>query len=99
VRDVDTVARYGGEEIVVVLPESDQQGAGQLASRICEAVRGSAFGGPDEPPVPLTISAGVAVFPVDGTAAPFLLARADEALYAAKEASRDQWRLSLPSAD
>jgi len=56
-------------------------------------------GGPDEPPVPLTISAGVAVVPVDGTAAAFLLARADEALYAAKEASRDQWRLSLPSAD
>lgn len=49
--------------------------------------------------MPLTISAGVAVVPVDGTAAPFLLARADEALYAAKEASRDQRRLSLPSAD
>ena len=99
VRDVDTVARYGGEEIVVILPETDEPGAGQLADRICEAVRRKSFGGPGEHPVPLTISAGVAVFPINGTSATLLLARADEALYAAKDGGRDQWRLSLASLD
>jgi two-component system cell cycle response regulator len=94
VRDVDTVARYGGEEIVVVLPETDAAGAAQLAERICEAVRRKPFGEPGVPPVHLTVSAGGAVFPTHGLAASVLLARADEALYAAKHAGRDAWRMS-----
>ncbi len=94
VRDVDTVARYGGEEIVVVLPETDAEGAGQLAERICEAVRRKPFGDPGLPPVHLTVSAGGAVFPHHGLSASLLLARADEALYAAKHGGRDTWRIS-----
>lgn len=98
VRDVDTVARYGGEEIVVVLPETDEAGAAQLAERICEAVRRKPFGEPGVPPVHLTVSAGGAVFPRHGLAASALLARADEALYAAKHAGRNTWRISNGSA-
>lgn len=94
VRDVDTVSRYGGEEIVVVLPETDADGAAQLAERICEAVRRKPFGEPGLPQVRLTVSAGAAVFPHHGLAASVLLARADEALYAAKRAGRDTWRIS-----
>ncbi len=94
VRDVDTVARYGGEEIVVVLPETDAEGAAQLSERICDAVRRKPFGEPGVPPVRITISAGGAVFPHHGLAASVLLARADEALYVAKRAGRDTWRMS-----
>ena len=94
VRDVDTVARYGGEEIVVILPETDEAGAALLAERICDALRHKPFGGPGVPPVHLTLSAGGAVFPQHGLAASILLARADEALYAAKRAGRNTWRMS-----
>ena len=93
VRDVDTVARYGGEELVVVLPETDEAGAAQLTERICQVVRRKPFGAPGVPPVHLTISAGGAVFPRHGLTASVLLARADEALYEAKRAGRDAWRL------
>jgi diguanylate cyclase (GGDEF)-like protein len=94
VRDVDTVARYGGEEIVVVLPETDEAGAAQLVERICEVVRRKPFGEPGVPPVHLTVSAGCAVFPHHGLSASVLLARADEALYAAKRGGRNTWRIA-----
>jgi diguanylate cyclase (GGDEF)-like protein len=94
VRDVDTVARYGGEEIVVVLPETDEAGAAQLVERICDVVRRKPFGEPGVPPVHLTVSAGCAVFPHHGLSASVLLARADEALYAAKRGGRNTWRIS-----
>jgi diguanylate cyclase (GGDEF)-like protein len=87
VRDVDTVARYGGEEIVVILPETD-------AERICVAVRRRPFGQPGVPPVHLTVSAGGAVFPAHALSASALLAEADKALYAAKHAGRDTWRIA-----
>jgi two-component system cell cycle response regulator len=93
-RDVDTVARYGGEEIVVVLPETDEAGARQAAERFCSAVRRKPFGEPGLPPVRLTISAGVAVYPFHGSTASSLLACADAALYDAKRAGRDTWRVS-----
>ncbi|MFN2540276.1 MAG: diguanylate cyclase, partial [Mycobacteriales bacterium] len=97
VRDVDTVARYGGEEIVIVLPETDADGAAQLAERICVAVRRRPFGEPGIPPVHLTVSAGGAVFPSHALSASALLARADKALYDAKHAGRDTWRIASES--
>jgi len=93
-RDVDTVARYGGEEIVLVLPETDHAGAEQLAERICAAVRRKPFGEPGLPAIHLTVSAGVAVHPAHGTTASNLLKNADQALYAAKHAGRDTYRVA-----
>jgi len=93
-RDVDTVARYGGEEIVVVLPETDEAGARMAAERFCNAVRRKQFGSPGLPSIRLTISAGVAVYPLHGSTASSLLACADAALYEAKHAGRDTWRVS-----
>jgi diguanylate cyclase (GGDEF)-like protein len=93
-RDVDTVARYGGEEIVVVLPETDEAGARQAAERFCSAIRRKPFGEPGLPPIRLTVSAGVAVYPFHGSTASALLACADAALYEAKHAGRDTWRVS-----
>ena len=94
VRDVDTVARYGGEEVVVILPETDEEGAVQAADRICDAVRRRPFGEPGEGAVDVTVSVGAAVFPVHGGSSSTLLRRADEALYEAKDAGRDTWRLA-----
>jgi diguanylate cyclase (GGDEF)-like protein len=93
-RDVDTVARYGGEEIVVVLPETDEAGARQAAERFCSAIRRKPFGEPGLPPIRLPVSAGVAVYPFHGSTASALLACADAALYEAKHAGRDTWRVS-----
>ena len=99
IRDVDTLARYGGEELVVVLPETDGPGALQVAERILAVVRGASFGTPDEVPIRLTLSAGVAVFPDHGASVAALLGRADEALYLAKRSGRDAAQLSVePSA-
>ncbi|MEX2289781.1 MAG: diguanylate cyclase [Mycobacteriales bacterium] len=94
VRDVDTLARYGGEEFVVLLPETDEEGAVQAAERIRAAVRRRPFGEPGEPPLEVSVSVGVAVFPAHGATSTMLLRRADEALYAAKRAGRDTWRLA-----
>jgi diguanylate cyclase (GGDEF)-like protein len=97
VRDVDTVARYGGEEIVVILPETDADGLAQLAERVCAAVRRRPFGEPGASPVHLTVSAGGAVFPTHGLQASALLAAADKALYDAKHGGRDTWRVASGS--
>ncbi|MDT7571035.1 MAG: hypothetical protein QOE05_1209 [Actinomycetota bacterium] len=94
VRDVDTVARYGGEEVVVILPETDEAGAAQAAERICDAVRRRPFGEPGQDEVDVTVSIGAAVFPAHGGSSTTLLRRADEALYEAKDAGRDTWRMA-----
>ena len=94
VRDVDTVCRYGGEEFVLILPETDAIGAAKLAERICTAMRRKAFGPSGAPPVHLTVSIGIAVFPEHGTTASPLLRRADEAMYEVKASGRNAWRVA-----
>jgi two-component system cell cycle response regulator len=93
VREVDVVARYGGEEFAVILPESDGDGAGHTAERICGAMRARPFV-VGELELSVTVSIGVAVFPRNAQTAGALVRAADEALYAAKGAGRDQWRVA-----
>jgi diguanylate cyclase (GGDEF)-like protein len=97
VREVDIVARYGGEEFVVVLPETGREGAGHTAERICQAMRGRPFD-VGSLQLPVTVSIGAAVFPVDGDGPASLVRAADEALYAAKDAGRDQWHMATEPA-
>jgi diguanylate cyclase (GGDEF)-like protein/putative nucleotidyltransferase with HDIG domain len=85
-RRIDTAARIGGEEFALVLPETDQHEAYILAERLrsrMRTLRGSA-------PVGLTMSFGVASYPVHGASVDALLRAADEALYAAKALGRDR---------
>lgn len=89
VREVDTVARYGGEEIVIVLPETDLNGARLTAERIRAAVGGDGIE-TDAGPVGVTVSLGVAGYPVHGQTASELLRSADQAMYAAKQGGRDR---------
>jgi two-component system, cell cycle response regulator len=102
IREVDSAFRQGGEEFVVLLPETDARGGVIVAQRLNAAVRGSPIvitprgaGGPT--PVAITVSIGVAVFPDHGMTPDTLLAAADEALYAAKDAGRDTYRLAVPA--
>ncbi|MDX6221284.1 MAG: hypothetical protein QOD91_338 [Frankiales bacterium] len=94
IREVDTLARYGGEEFVLVLPETDAAGAAGAAQRICEVVRHRPFYHEGEEPLAITVSVGVSVFPTHGSSAATLMRNADSALYAAKDAGRDSWRMA-----
>lgn len=92
VREVDTVARYSGEEFVVLLPETAAAGATEVARRVVEAVRREPLcdAGVAEP-VRVTVSVGVAALPEHAGTAQDLLRRAGEGLAAAKAAGRDRW--------
>lgn len=82
VREADFVARYGGDEFVVLLPETEKEGALAFAERVRRKVQESSQGG-QESPSP-TVSIGVASFPYDGANAKQLFEAADKALYWAK---------------
>jgi diguanylate cyclase (GGDEF)-like protein len=86
---IDTLARYGGEEFVVVLPETGRDGAMAAAEKIRHLVREKPFGVGKEA-VKLSISVGVATFPLDGAHPEELIRAADRALYEAKRAGRDR---------
>lgn len=92
VRSVDVVARYGGEEFVVVLPETDKEGAAVFAERMCISVAQYDFSDAAEK-LGATVSIGVAGTPNDDITGPeALLKQADAALYRAKEHGRNQVR-------
>jgi len=84
-RGPDTLARWGGEEFMVLLPETGRQGAEDLAEQLRAAVAGHAFPGAG----PITISAGVAEYHADRPLKALLKA-VDDALYRAKERGRNR---------
>jgi diguanylate cyclase (GGDEF)-like protein len=86
-RSIDTPARYGGDEFALVLPEAGEPEALRAAERICERL--AEDGG--EPRI--TVSAGQAVYPDDGTTIDDLLGAADRALYAMKGGDRRKIRI------
>ncbi|MGH2686393.1 MAG: diguanylate cyclase, partial [Actinomycetota bacterium] len=85
---IDVVGRYGGEEFVVVLPETPSDGAWVVAEKIRSAIRNEPFGGDRD--VAITVSVGVATYPEDGPTAEAVVHAADEAMYRAKAAGRDR---------
>lgn len=92
IREVDLAFRQGGEEFVILLPETDIAGSTTAAHRVLAAVRHAAFpldGHSVSEVVGITVSVGVAVFPHHARSAVDLLDAADQALYAAKAAGRD----------
>jgi len=86
VRDVDTVGRFGGEEFVVLLPETAHENARMVANRICAAIRSK----PVEGIGVITASLGLATFPQDAQDKDKLQELADQALYLAKHRGRNQ---------
>jgi two-component system cell cycle response regulator len=90
VRAIDLPCRYGGEEFVVIMPDTKLDDAQKIAERIRRHVAGSPFRlSNDAEPLTVTISIGVATTGGAGDHAEALLKRADEAVYAAKAAGRN----------
>ena len=90
VRAIDLACRYGGEEFVVVMPDTSLEAAGRIAERLRLHVAGSPFRMPGlEEPLQVTISVGVAAT-LEGDSPDALLKRADAAVYEAKAAGRNQ---------
>jgi diguanylate cyclase (GGDEF)-like protein len=95
-RPADLAARYGGEEFVVVLPETNQEGAITVAQTICSAIRSLAI--PHQASKiseTITISIGIAsLVPVSNLRPDYLTEQADKALYLAKQQGRNQYYCS-----
>ena len=88
-RKVDVVARYGGEEFVLVLPDTDGEGAELFASKLREEVAAQTMTS-EQGPFQVTISMGVAEYPGDGVDRHELIEKADQALYYCKEHGRNR---------
>ncbi|MEW6105494.1 MAG: GGDEF domain-containing protein [Bacillota bacterium] len=96
-RATDCLARYGGDEIAVVMPKAGQHEALAALERARDAVARANFSGPNGQSLRITISAGVAVFPDHGEDALTLLDRADRAMYAAKNSGGNRVQFYDPS--
>lgn len=96
VRTVDLVARYGGEEIVVLLPQTSQEGAVELAERLRAGLeaRPTSHNGQA---LPITASFGIATYPVPVPYGDWLVLAADKALYEAKADGRNRVKVIQPS--
>lgn len=91
IRQDDLAARYGGEEFIVLLPNTDKQGAAAAAEKIRKVIEACQY--PHQQSQPggtLTISGGVATFPYDATNMQELIRCADRGLYQGKHAGRNR---------
>jgi len=90
VRETDRLYRYGGDEFILVMPETEPRDAGRVIERLQRAVTktASAVSGKTTPQFAVSVSAGMASFPTDGSDVDDLIRAADRGLYAAKSALR-----------
>jgi diguanylate cyclase (GGDEF)-like protein/putative nucleotidyltransferase with HDIG domain len=100
-RDIDLVARYGGDRFALILPHTHDKGGMQSAERIRQNVAGWVFFTEQGAEVRLTASLGLCAYPGDGTTASELVAAADKALRFAKAMGGNQIQLfrELPAKD
>ncbi|HWQ37354.1 MAG TPA: GGDEF domain-containing protein [Burkholderiales bacterium] len=88
-RGSDVMARFGGDEFVILLPETNRHGAQEMAERIRKSIESSRFdvrGGDTN----VTVSIGIASYPEDGGNLEVILDKADKAMYRAKQRGRNQ---------
>lgn len=90
IRKVDYAARYGGEELVVVLPEMAAPAAVDTAERLRGVIAAMPQQGGDDQVFHITVSVGVATFPDDGDTPDAMFEAADRAMYAAKNSGRNR---------
>jgi two-component system, cell cycle response regulator len=93
-RSTDLVARFGGEEFVILMPEADENAALGAANRVLKIVDQSPYVAPDGKTIKRTVSIGVANLHPDGDSAEALIKRADEALYSAKHSGRNNVKVA-----
>ena len=94
VRNTDFLARYGGDELTLILSQSDLSAAQVVAEKITEGMKKIKFILPDKKKISLGISGGIALYPMHGRTGPDLLRAADAALYQAKKHSRGTFQLA-----
>ncbi len=94
IRDTDAVARYGGDEFVIILPDTQIELAGTVAERIREKISTHEFNAGRNLKLSLTASFGVAAFPLHASSPQQLIASADTAMYEAKAANKNCIRFS-----
>ena len=89
-RGVDLACRLGGEEFLIIMPDTDQDLAQQIAERVRECVAAEPFTLSPELSIPVTTSVGLATLEAHSDTPDSLIKRADLALYSAKRAGRNQ---------
>ena len=94
VRNTDFLARYGGDELTLILNQADISSAKIVAEKITEGMKKIKFKLPDGKRLKLGISGGIALFPVNARTGPDLLRAADAALYKAKKYDRGTFQVA-----
>ena len=94
VRNTDFLARYGGDELTLILTQSDMSSAKIVAEKIVEGIKKLKFKLPDGKKLKLGISGGIALFPVNARNGPDLLRASDAALYKAKKYDRGTFQVA-----
>jgi len=92
-RDTDVIARFGGDEFIVMAPEISQQAAEDLVQKICTGMTSVSITDNNQQHR-VSVSAGLLMFPEPNCSAQDPLATADVAMYKAKESGRGGWRLA-----
>ena len=96
VRGIDKVVRYGGDEFCIVLPETDTQGAYQVADRIRSIVAAKPFRVNESVQVQLTGSMGIASFPAHANSKEDLVRKADQAMFVIKNKTKNAIAVAEP---
>lgn len=93
-RDEDTLTRQGGDEFILILPDTDADGATHVAAKLIEAVSLPCQIGQHE--LMITLSIGISIYPHDGEDLETLSKNADSAMYRAKQSGRNDYRFFAP---